>query len=728
MGTRRRRPRADPAKTSASKPRPVDKEGNTENDGLVINRTFAAKYEEQKRKELLRSLPSETLHALESSQSSESSSESEEEEDEFGELLTKKIDRRIKETLTAIHNKDPRIYDPNTRFFKGDTNDSPEGNNSDDSAEDGNDGNSGADNSDDEPVAGWDAIANAAQKNTPKFTIKDYVRETLLENGALSESDNDEDGRAAAASRKKSPGRANIAGASGSTIMDRDEKQPAPGTNAAGVEAEKEYSEQCESGEEEEDFFTKKEKTQEELEQEEKDFEKFSQRLSRAKSEKAGEELLLHSYLERETPDEKERFLRDFVLSNGWLDKNNGDAPGPDDYKIEIDRVAADAGSDESEDDLDRDEDFVKKAEEFEAKYNFRFEEPDGVQVNFHARRIEDSLRRPDERRKRARETRKKRKDKEKLLKAEEIKHLKNLKKKEVQSRLIALQEAAGSGVDFSGIDLDADFDPEEFSKQMDKKFGEDYYKQEDKDLAGRQDVAIVSEHRPNVSDVLQDNDVNADEPGLHTAVERLMDEYYQLDYEDIVDGVPVRFNYKQVEREDFGMTAEEVLNLEEKELNRRASLKYLAPYRSNRDVRTLAKKAKWRASRKPRGSAGVESTDNAQSGWPSSVSNTTELNRNYKRDLERHQGENANVSSGKDRRRKRKRGRHGNDADAAANGQGETQRPHSTQGILGGQKGSADAFAADTEPTRKQDKRLKRKQDVLSRLSEQRLAAYSIN
>ncbi len=175
------------------------------------------------------------------------------------------------------------------------------------------------------------------------------------------------------------------------------------------------------------------------------------------------------------------------------MEKEAGPAPGPQDYTVEMDIPAVGPDDEEEEDEAE----FDDRVDAFEAKYNFRFEEPDGIQVASHARGVSDSLRRPDDRRKRAREAKKLRKDKEKLVKAEEIKHLKNLKKKEVQSRLLALQEAAGAGMDFSGVDLDADFDPDEFSRQMESKFGEEYYNQEDEELKSlKKGNAVVSEHR----------------------------------------------------------------------------------------------------------------------------------------------------------------------------------------------------------------------------------------
>ena len=49
--------------------------------------------------------------------------------------------------------------------------------------------------------------------------------------------------------------------------------------------------------------------------------------------------------------------------------------------------------------------------------------------------------------------------------------------------------------------------------------------------------------------------------------LESLLEEYYNLDYEDIIGGgtVKTRFKYKKVRENDFGLTEDEILLLDDK-------------------------------------------------------------------------------------------------------------------------------------------------------------------
>lgn len=64
--------------------------------------------------------------------------------------------------------------------------------------------------------------------------------------------------------------------------------------------------------------------------------------------------------------DSREKFLRDYILNNKYMDKEFYD------IDLEYNHVAHD-----SDENLSEDERTIQNQEEFERKYNFRFEEPD---------------------------------------------------------------------------------------------------------------------------------------------------------------------------------------------------------------------------------------------------------------------------------------------------------------------------------------------------------------
>lgn len=131
--------------------------------------------------------------------------------------------------------------------------------------------------------------------------------------------------------------------------------------------------------------------------------------------------------------DSNEKFLRDYILNNKYLD-NEYTGPDEDDEHIVHD----------SDENLSEDEKNIVEQEEFEHKYNFRFEEPDQEFIKRYPRTLENSLRRKDTRRAQKRAEVKKRKEEEKLRKKEELKQLKALKRKEIEEKIEKLKEITG--------------------------------------------------------------------------------------------------------------------------------------------------------------------------------------------------------------------------------------------------------------------------------------------
>ncbi|KAH1101506.1 hypothetical protein GLYMA_13G144202v4 [Glycine max] len=65
----------------------------------------------------------------------------------------------------------------------------------------------------------------------------------------------------------------------------------------------------------------------------------------------------------------------------------------------------------------------------------------------------------------------------------------------------------------------------------------------------------------------------------LEKARQAMMDEYYKLDYEDTIGDLKTRFKYAKTKPSRFGLSASEILLMDDKDFNQYVSLKKLAPY-----------------------------------------------------------------------------------------------------------------------------------------------------
>ncbi|MGH0178299.1 UNVERIFIED_CONTAM: hypothetical protein FKN15_077015 [Acipenser sinensis] len=340
----------------------------------------------------------------------------------------------------------------------------------------------------------------------------------------------------------------------------------------------------------------------------------------------------LHDYWNDPSLDDGEKFLRDYMLNKGYLEG------GEEEHRIPTyDEIV----QEEVEDSSDEGESFLNQQEDFERRYNFRFEEPDAELIKTYPRTIATSVRTKDERRKRKREEIKERKKKEKAQKHEELKQLKNLKRRAVLEKLQTLRELTGNEtVGFREGDLEGDFDPQQHDQLMQKFFGDEYYgageeekpqfdEEEGLDEDWNWDNWTGNEeaeagegegeggtYAPNCEDpdFIQRSSskknkrkkqqeapetgkrrrksrfaelVSREKPAFDPkdrTFEQYLEEYYQLDYEDIIDDQPCRFRYRTVVANDFGLTTEEVLAADEKELNHWCSLRKTCMFRSERE------------------------------------------------------------------------------------------------------------------------------------------------
>jgi protein KRI1 len=232
-----------------------------------------------------------------------------------------------------------------------------------------------------------------------------------------------------------------------------------------------------------------------------------------------------------------EAFLLDFFKQRPWMqtahDESESDDNVPDEATKSRASAKTSAAKDDSVDSDDASLDELDQADEFEAAFNFRFEQAAAQGGGTALSGYEHSnvsyarsdgaaalptLRRPDDSRKLQRQARKERKAAERQAKEEQLKRLKNAKREELNAKLQQIQAILGqTGTDSkesSTLDeaaimklLEGDFDPDQFEELMAATYNDDFYQQPDPewtdDMAVRESLLKLKDHDDNdVDDV----------------------------------------------------------------------------------------------------------------------------------------------------------------------------------------------------------------------------------
>ncbi|CAA6657007.1 unnamed protein product [Spirodela intermedia] len=516
-----------------------DSDGAEDISKIEIDQDFARRFEHNKKREDLQRLE-ELRKRGEVSDSSEESSSEEEEEDEVA--GSKKTDIQFYDAIVRVKRNDPAIYQKDAKLRR---------------RRRGGRGN------------------RKAKKEKPLY-IKDVVAKHLLEEGPEYEDD-----------QPSGP-----VGRRSKSYLEELEENKRAFLEAAGETVESDG----------EDLFLEKKTAREQTADEDEG------EIQKKLDEFFGED---------ENLDENEVFLKNFFLNKMWLDRDKAKEP------VDEDPLA-----------VSEDEDQLEKQEKYEAEFNFRYQEGAGDRVLGHSRVTEGTVRKKTNARKLQRKSKEERMSQAELERKEELKRLKNLKKKEIQEKLEKIRKIAGIAEGgecaLDEDDLEEEFDPEEYDRKMKKVFDVDYYDAEDADpgfdsggdenlekpdfdmedeLLGLPKDWINSGSadgfqaaRAKILNRKEEAETEPQSEGKRkrkrkislrekVELEKAMEEYYKLDYEGTIGDLKTRFKYKPVPSNRYGLSAEEILLADDKELNQYVSLKKIAPYREE----------EWKVSRQKR-------------------------------------------------------------------------------------------------------------------------------
>ncbi|KAG7827846.1 hypothetical protein KL920_004096 [Ogataea angusta] len=349
--------------------------------------------------------------------------------------------------------------------------------------------------------------------------------------------------------------------------------------------------------------------------QQQEDKSKLLSEIQSAFSDEEGDDFLQKKEVQREIkpakslPDPQqdgEKFLEAFLEKEAWIPEQEESRP-------------------EMEED---DEEFDEAAEKFENAYNFRFEDPNAAEIISYARSQATMRREKMNSRKKQRLKKKEEQLREEEEKQELLRKKKQKKATQVLDRLREIKEAVGDKVSedtiarvFGDSLLNDDFDDAEWDSKMAEIFNEAFYEEDGKpekpevelseeEKVEEEEEEVEEEPKENKSKKSKKKEEKIgkkkEKQKLKEVAEKLVSANTPKLLEEVEeergrgkDKEEIKFRYREVSPESFGLTTREILVADDKDLNELIGLKKFAPYRPKelrlKDKRKYAKKKRLR-------------------------------------------------------------------------------------------------------------------------------------
>ncbi|KAJ9118179.1 hypothetical protein QFC22_004083 [Naganishia vaughanmartiniae] len=356
----------------------------------------------------------------------------------------------------------------------------------------------------------------------------------------------------------------------------------------------------------------------------------------------ANHEVLTRTEKSTRQKKDDDAFLMNYILNRGWIDTEDQPEASTSAPVLNPGKnVKAEGSTSHPWGELEDDEAFEEIAETFETAYNFRFEEPGAANIVSHPREIASAARRADDSRKLQRQAKAERKAAEKAKREEETKRLKGQKRRQIEKQLAMLKVEFGEDA-LDGLDLEGDWDEAKHEAALQKLIGAEdddekptwddieggegadqaFEEAEEYDAAEEgQDYALPEDDedaplnmdadflevpdgeggkkkknkknkkkdrktkKEEDDEALVEADLGASLEERKAKLKDAVDEYENLDHEDMIGDLPTRFKYMKSAPNTYGLTPVEILLATDAELNDFLTVKHYAPYRHGSGV-----------------------------------------------------------------------------------------------------------------------------------------------